>query len=121
MTYARRECGDCLITALVSASGERGLHAFLPDEDVIYTPPTDGGEGVWETTEPVLPMTKTWQEAKFGLEEVIRRGSDVWYGETSESEGVNLRKWSIKLLTRYHYAMGKFAPPPSLSFYFVGE
>ena len=107
MTYAERECGDCLITALVSASGERGLHTVLPDEDAVYHPPV-GAEGVWDTSEPVLPMTKTWQEASFGLEDVIRPGSDAWYGEVSEGKGVNLRKWSIKLLTRYHYAMGMF-------------
>jgi len=63
-------------------------------------------------------MTKTWQEASFGLQDVIRRGSDVWTNEDDEDDedqeeekvlgqGVNLRKWSIKLLTRYHYAMGK--------------
>jgi hypothetical protein len=52
-------------------------------------------------------MTKTWEEASFGLEDVVRRGSDVWEEDEVPSQGVNLRKWSIKLLTRYHYAMGK--------------
>lgn len=96
--------------ALVSASGERGLHTLLPDEDAMYYPPMGAGEGVWDTTEPVLPLTKTWQEASFGLEDVVRRGSDVWDdAEVSEGQGVSLRKWSIKLLTRYHYAMGEWA------------
>lgn len=109
MAFAERPCGDCLITALVSASGERGLHAFLPEEDAMYYPPVGASEGVWDTTEPVLPLTKTWQEADFDLKDVIRPGSDVWYGEeASESQGISLRKWSIKLLTRYHYAMGGF-------------
>lgn len=112
MAFAERECGDCLITALVSASGERGLHAVLPDEDAMYYPPMGAGEGVWDTTEPVLPLTKTWQEASFGLEDVIRRGSDVWDGEATQGQGISLRKWSIKLLTRYHYAMGR-SPPES--------
>lgn len=107
MTFAERTCGDCLITALVSASGDRGLNAILPSEDAIYYPPLGGGEGVWDTSEPVLPMTKTWQEADFGLRDVIRRGSDVWDKDEVPGQGVNLRKWSLKLLTRYHYAMGK--------------
>jgi 3-O-alpha-D-mannopyranosyl-alpha-D-mannopyranose xylosylphosphotransferase len=112
MAFAERACGDCLITALVSASGDRGLHTILPSEDAVYYPPLGAAEGVWDTTEPILPMTKTWQEASFGLQDVIRRGSDVWNDDDEDhdeiaSQGVNLRKWSIKLLTRYHYAMGE--------------
>jgi 3-O-alpha-D-mannopyranosyl-alpha-D-mannopyranose xylosylphosphotransferase len=110
MTFAERECGDCLIMALVSASGDRGLHAILPDEEAVYHPPMGAGEGVWNTTEPVLPMTKTWDEADFGLEDVVRMGSDVWGDEEPSSMGVNLRKWCLKLLTRYHYAMGMSFP-----------
>jgi len=109
MTFAKRECGDCLITALVSASGESGLHAILPKEDAVYNPPEGAGNGIWDTTEPVLPLTKTWEEASFGLDDVIRVGSDVWPGEEEEESGtsVNLRKWCLKLLTRYNYAMGQ--------------
>jgi len=108
MAFAKRECGDCLITALVSASGDRGLHAILPNEDAVYHPSEGAGNGIWDTTEPVLPLTKTWEEASFGLDDVIRIGSDVWPGEEEEVSGtsVNLRKWCLKLLTRYNYAMG---------------
>jgi 3-O-alpha-D-mannopyranosyl-alpha-D-mannopyranose xylosylphosphotransferase len=110
IAFAERSCGDCLITALVSASGDRGLHTILPDEEAVYHPPAGAGEGVWDTTEPVLPMTKTWEEASFGLEDVIRTGSDVWGDEEVSSTGVNLRKWCLKLLTRYNYAMGTSCP-----------
>jgi 3-O-alpha-D-mannopyranosyl-alpha-D-mannopyranose xylosylphosphotransferase len=114
IAFQERECGDCLITALVSASGERGLHAILPDEEAVYHPPVDAGRGIWETTEPILSMTKTWEEAEFGLEDVIRTGSDVWGDEvpTDREAGINLRKWCLKLLTRYNYALGR-----SLSFF----
>jgi 3-O-alpha-D-mannopyranosyl-alpha-D-mannopyranose xylosylphosphotransferase len=109
MAFVERECGDCLITALVSDSGDRGLHTILPNENVVYHPPMGAGEGVWDTTEPVLPMTKTWEEANFDLKAVIRTGSDVWGEEQVKAikSGINLRKWCLKLLTRYHYAMGK--------------
>jgi len=114
MAFAERECGDCLITALVSASGDRGLHTILPDEEAVYHPPMSAGQGVWDTTEPVLPLTKTWEEADFALRDVIRTGSDIWGDEEEKvsERSVNLRKWCLKLLTRYHYAMGKSAPVP---------
>jgi len=107
LAFAERACGDCLMEALLAASGDRSLSSFLPDKDVVFHPPE--GHDAWPTSEPVLPLTKTWEAGSFGLESVMRPGQDVWPGEESGDAvpgEVNLRKWCIKLLTRYAYATG---------------
>lgn len=107
MTFAKPDCGDCLITALVAASGQRGLSAFLPGEEATYMP-DKRGKSMWERSEPVLPLTPTWQEADFSMKHVVRPGQDVWEGIEARPDGaVRMREWCIKLLSRYAFTFGK--------------
>jgi 3-O-alpha-D-mannopyranosyl-alpha-D-mannopyranose xylosylphosphotransferase len=48
---------------------------------------------------PVLPLTDTWQAADFSLANVI--------GDTEEPGSINLRQYTVKLLTRYLYVSGE--------------
>lgn len=105
LAFERPECGDCLIKALVSASGPRGLEAFLPSHNKVIpqpTKPTKSGD------EPSLPLTKDWRSANFSIENLVRLGQDSWPGEPAAASGsVDLRRWCIKLLTRYAYVTGE--------------
>ncbi|KAL7420064.1 hypothetical protein Q5752_005029 [Cryptotrichosporon argae] len=112
-------CGDCMITALVAASGARGLGAFLPKEGQAFVPPARkrrrdaAGLGarrtefsMWERDEPMLPLTSTWQAADFSAAANVRLGQDAWAGHEPVPGQVNLRAWAVKLLSRYAYVFG---------------
>lgn len=107
LAFERPECGDCLITALVKASGERGLAAFLPEEDQVFQPEQEEEKGTWRSSEPILPLTSSWKDGNFSLKANVKAGQDIWDGfEAREDGGVNLRAWCIKLLSRYNYIYG---------------
>lgn len=108
LTFEKPGCGDCLIDALINQSGERGMSAFFPTGDALYFPPKNQTKGMWERSEPILPLTPTWQEADFSIEANVRTGQDAWKGATTRSDGaVHLREWCVKLLSRYAYIYGE--------------
>jgi len=108
--FEKPQCGDCLIEGLVMASGDKGLTAFLPPADKVYTPPAREPQQ-WDREEPMLPLTTTWEEADFSMANNIRLGQDKWTRmepkQTKDGE-VNLLDWSVKLLSRYAYVYGKW-------------
>lgn len=116
LTFSKPQCGDCLIDALINASGDRGIHAFLPRRDAVYFPlgtgsddeEAQGGKNLmWQREEPILPLSGSWEDGQFGLKHVVRLGQDLWVGsEIQEDGGVRLRDWCIKLLSRYAYTYG---------------
>ncbi|OCF45807.1 hypothetical protein I317_00295 [Kwoniella heveanensis CBS 569] len=109
LAFARPECGDCLISALVRKSGERGLDAFLPSKEQIYhsSARDNSTRAGWRRSEPILPMVNDWRIADFSLGANVRSGQDVWQGAERRSDGgVELRRWCIKLLSRYNYIYG---------------
>jgi 3-O-alpha-D-mannopyranosyl-alpha-D-mannopyranose xylosylphosphotransferase len=85
LAFAMPGCGDCLIDALVTASGRRGLSAVLPTEDQVFYPPEKEGR-MWERSEPMLPMTDRWEDADFSVHNVVRPGQDVWAGREAREE-----------------------------------
>jgi 3-O-alpha-D-mannopyranosyl-alpha-D-mannopyranose xylosylphosphotransferase len=109
--FKKPACGDCLIDTLVTASGSRGLKAFLPSKDKVFTPPSSRTPQMWDRAEPMLPLTGTWQEADFTLANNVRLGQDEWtrvHAQSDKKEGeVNLLDWSVKLLSRYAYVYCK--------------
>ena len=106
LTFVEPDCGDCLVSALITASGPRGLQAFFPEAEAVFFPP-ESPPTKWQRDEPMLPLTKTWFEANFSVESVVKTGQDLWRGiKKRDDEGVNLRQWCIKLLSRYAYVMG---------------
>lgn len=101
MAFDRAHCGDCLIDALMTASGERGLSAFLPDGGVTIHPDGSQNSSRWRDTGPILPLTKEWSTTNFSLSAVITPDS-----KSDQEKEVNLREWCLSLLARYTYAIG---------------
>lgn len=99
-----------MIEALVTASGERGLDAFLPQPETTFTPSSHDNESqsqsTWSDSGPILPLTNDWRTTNFTLPSVL-----------ASSQEVNLRQWSLELLSRYIYTVGEtpavFAPVSS--------
>jgi 3-O-alpha-D-mannopyranosyl-alpha-D-mannopyranose xylosylphosphotransferase len=85
--------------ALVTASGPLGLSAFLPPKGTshINRPP----QGAWPKylPPPHLPLTPTWHEADFSLENVLSITA-------LPDEEVDLRQYTMRLLSRYQYLSG---------------
>ncbi|WWC86837.1 uncharacterized protein L201_001716 [Kwoniella dendrophila CBS 6074] len=115
MTFKEPSCGDCLIHALINQSGERGLEAFLPSPEQVHYPASTNENSEkrdWITTEPILPLTNSWENSDFSIESNVFEGQDVWSGSPKRIDGgIELRRWVIKLLSRYNYV---FASTPSL-------
>jgi 3-O-alpha-D-mannopyranosyl-alpha-D-mannopyranose xylosylphosphotransferase len=109
LAFAEPRCGDCMIKALVSASGPRGLSAVLPRVTQTIEPETRRHRR-WERSEPILPLDDTWQLTNFSAYSIIRPNQDQWRGSRQEpNERVNLQQWCIKLLSRYAYTVGSTA------------
>ncbi|KLT42836.1 hypothetical protein CC85DRAFT_285184 [Cutaneotrichosporon oleaginosum] len=98
LTFEEPQCGDCLIMALVSSSGPLGLSSFFPPADAIYVRPR--GKAPPHLAPPHLPLTPTWEEADFSLASVMSTTS-------MPREKVNLRHYTMRLLSRYIYVSGK--------------
>ncbi|KAH9916760.1 uncharacterized protein BXZ73DRAFT_53589 [Epithele typhae] len=89
IAFEKTECGDCIITALVRASGPLGLSAFLPDE----TRRTEAtGEPADESWVPHLPLVEKWQDGRYALRDVMRAAPDT-----------SVREWAMRLMQRYRY------------------
>ncbi|WVW78369.1 hypothetical protein I302_100323 [Kwoniella bestiolae CBS 10118] len=114
IAFAEPSCGDCLISALINESGERGIEAFLPSHDQIHYPASLNRtvEREWKISEPILQLTDSWAESDFTIGGNVFEGQDIWAGALARKDGgVELRRWCIKLLSRYTYV---FASTPSL-------
>ncbi|EJD55589.1 hypothetical protein AURDEDRAFT_179322 [Auricularia subglabra TFB-10046 SS5] len=87
IAFERPECGDCILSALVSKSGELGLEALLPE----------AGSAPAEEDQPqqiaMLPLAAKWQDADFALDAVLPAGADP-------------RAWTLRLLHRYRFVLG---------------
>ncbi len=86
-----------VIQALVKASGRLGLEAFLPPADRDL--PIIGGEFASDPYEvPHLPLEERWDDAEFNVFSVM-----------GASRETNVRAWTLRLLQRYRFVVGK--PP----------
>ncbi|KAI0088478.1 hypothetical protein BDY19DRAFT_165838 [Irpex rosettiformis] len=96
VAFRRSKCGDCIITALVHASGPLGLSAFLPPSS--RTLPSLAGKVSQPKTDPIphLPLEKKWEDAKFSLREVM-----------GASPSMSVREWSLRLLQRYRFVIAE--------------
>ncbi|WVW78190.1 hypothetical protein I302_100141 [Kwoniella bestiolae CBS 10118] len=102
LTFQYPECGDCLIMALVTASGPLGLSAFFPPKGTAFenSPLAQGHSYPKYLPPPHLPLTPTWHEADFSLDGVMSTTA-------LPGESVNLREYTMKLLSRYQYLSAK--------------
>ncbi|KDQ19027.1 hypothetical protein BOTBODRAFT_184820 [Botryobasidium botryosum FD-172 SS1] len=86
------QCGDCLIKALVVASGSTGLSAFLPDKSRTFSSPWSPFSGHPDLP-PHLPLVDNWQKGDFSLTGILG------------SQDVNIRDWTMQLLHRYRFVI----------------
>lgn len=91
IAFAQPECGDCLILALLGASGTQGLEAFLPPHDKVSEGLSSEDTSILDTA--VLPLTKSWRDADFSL------ASNV-------PKDISFRSFATRLLLRYSYTNG---------------
>jgi len=94
IAFRHQRCGDCVIMALVQASGPLGLSAFLPPRDRTLASRIDLQDAP-DAVVPHLPLVDDWQDGDFSLQEVA-----------SSSQEVNVRDWTLQLLQRYRYVIG---------------
>ncbi|KAF9818549.1 hypothetical protein IEO21_02654 [Rhodonia placenta] len=101
IAFEAHECGDCVMSALVRASGTVGMSAFLPSEDrelrsaEFEDPPVERSAN--EASEIAhLPLVQRWEEGDFSLQGVM--------GAAHEQ---NVRMWTLQLIQRYRYVIGK--------------
>ena len=80
--------------ALLKASGDQGLDAFLPPSDRVATGPRAPSEN---DDVPHLPLTPTWEDGKFALRDVLPGGG----------QETNVRQWTLRLLQRYRFVIGE--------------
>jgi 3-O-alpha-D-mannopyranosyl-alpha-D-mannopyranose xylosylphosphotransferase len=85
--------------ALVTASGMLGLSAVFPPASTTFTnPSSEGPEHLLPP--PHLPLTPTWEETDFSLENVM--STTAFPGQE-----INLREYCMKLMSRYLYISGE--------------
>ncbi|QRV88871.1 exopolysaccharide phosphotransferase [Ceratobasidium sp. AG-Ba] len=88
-------CGDCIVTALVAASGPLGFSAFLPEQDRKWTRWKDA-VGASETVAPHLPLVADYRAANFTLESVLA---------VSKNDKGSVRDWAMELIARYRFTI----------------
>ncbi|KAG8929980.1 hypothetical protein FRC02_004793 [Tulasnella sp. 418] len=86
VAFREPTCGDCIISALVTASGRQGLKVFLPPQGNT----TETNE--MEAKPSYLPLTSNWEKTDFSLNSVTNT--------------TNLRSWTIRLIHRYRFLIG---------------
>lgn len=97
VAYANPRCGDCIAAALVRSSGETGLEKFLPAKDHAYNVNVQD-RGADRRHVPYFGgKSKTWRELDVSLATVL---GDRW----------TPREFSVRLIQRYSYVLGKSAP-----------
>ncbi len=61
-------CGDCIVAALLNASGRSGISAFLPGASATLRVPSDFAD---VGSRAHLPLTERWRETDFSLPSVL--------------------------------------------------
>lgn len=96
IAFEQPKCGDCIVAALIGASGTAGIDKFLPDHDAEVPSHILRSESV--TTPPHLPLTSDWTTTNFSMFKAIPKGS--------MKPGMTLREWCTRLIQRYSYVLG---------------
>lgn len=87
-------CGDCIIAALLNASGRSGISAFLPSAASTVRVPEDSDR---LGSLAHLPLTERWRDTDFTLPSI--------FGDIGQRE-ISLRTWCTRLIQRYQYVLG---------------
>lgn len=96
IAFRNTTCGDCLIVALLGASGPHGLSAFLPEvtEGSTRSAHRMSRRGAVDEVPLVGGLSRDWESADFSLASALR---NQW----------SPRDFSARLIQRYSYTIGK--------------
>lgn len=95
IAFENPKCGDCIITALIGASGISGIDKFLPDH---HAGADSASYSDTLTGPPHLPLTSDWTTTDFSMLNAIPKGS--------LPANMTLRTWCVRLIQRYSYVLG---------------
>nr|CDI52333.1 conserved hypothetical protein [Melanopsichium pennsylvanicum 4] len=95
VAFSQSKCGDCILAALLNASGRSGISAFLP-----LTSATVRVSAEFEQlgSRAHLPLTERWSETDFSLNSILPLGNG--------GMEISLRTWCTRLIQRYSYVLG---------------
>ncbi|CDZ96238.1 hypothetical protein [Phaffia rhodozyma] len=102
LAFERVDCGDMLISSILSLSAEPGLTDLLPRPDTFFNPSGSESEAeppIYQV--PHLPLTPTWEEADFTLPALFPSWSGL------DPRGVDLMDWTVRILGRYRFSLGQ--------------
>lgn len=99
------ESQPLVIHALVKASGKLGLSAFLPPATRVLREESAVSEDVTlHLPPPHLPLVKDWHDGDFTL------AGSLGPWSTRAPNDLNVREWTMKMLMRYRFSLGKLLP-----------
>ncbi|KAH7104304.1 hypothetical protein BKA62DRAFT_502361 [Auriculariales sp. MPI-PUGE-AT-0066] len=102
LAFDHGRCGDCIVQALVRASGRLGFDAFLPPANrTVNVRPFKLAR--------TLPIGQRWKDIDFSLSGVLEAGTpsdllDDGEEPSSQAHKIELRKWVLRVLDRYRYS-----------------
>ena len=79
------------------ASGRLGMEAFLPPPHRVVPAAPDAPAADPDDV-PHLSMEERWEDGQFALNTVLR----------TSSRDVGVRDWTLRLLERYRFVIGKY-------------
>ncbi|EPQ31660.1 uncharacterized protein PFL1_00993 [Pseudozyma flocculosa PF-1] len=105
IAFEQSDCGDCILAALIGASGTSGIERFMPPSYAkmpateaipAASPPSSSSPPLKHV--PHLPLTSSWRETDFSLDKALPAGA--------AQSGMSLRTWCARLIQRYQYVLG---------------
>ncbi|KAG9003573.1 hypothetical protein FRB93_010991 [Tulasnella sp. JGI-2019a] len=93
VAFRNPDCGDCIISALVTRSGSLGLDAFLPGQNRVF-PQSIIKDSKASPEPPRLPLTPQWNATDFSLRSI------------SPPSGMSVREWAVRAIHRYRFVLG---------------
>ncbi|KAI0768964.1 hypothetical protein BD413DRAFT_478467 [Trametes elegans] len=93
IAFEKPECGDCVILALVKASGPLGLSAFLPSTERRVV--SSNRHPNPDDAIPHLPLVDNWHDGQFALRDVMK-----------DARTSSVREYALMVLQRYRYVVG---------------
>ncbi|KAK0436583.1 hypothetical protein EV421DRAFT_1831355 [Armillaria borealis] len=109
VAFEKVRCGDCIIRALLGASGPLGISEFLPPPDRKLSVSNSLANYVPTTAPPHLPLGSDYRDIDFSLDSVM----GPWLAEVSIRRGlgtaVSVREWTMMVIQRYRYVVGELA------------
>lgn len=101
IAFGSATCGDCIIAALLNASGRSGISAFLPPASAVVRVAADFAN---LGSRAHLPLTDQWTHTDFSLSTTLPPPPSAEHDGASQL--ISVRTWCTRLIQRYQYVLG---------------